>query len=97
MCVLIEGSERSMHALGYCFNTLCRANSELFSSSYRNLSTRHSLIVGMCAFVPSTLESKFNTPLVLELCIRWKLFYSEKKESKWKKVYYRHHPYIYKI
>jgi hypothetical protein len=74
-----------MHALGYCFNTLCRENSELFSSSYRHLSTRHSLIVSMCAFVPSTLESKFNTQLVLKLCIRWKLFYSKKRNQNEKK------------
>lgn len=85
-----------MRALGYCFNTLCRENTELFSSSYRHLSMRRSLTVSMCAFVPSTLESKFSTALVLKLCIRWELFYSKKKKGT-KNVYYRLHSHIFKI
>jgi hypothetical protein len=68
-----------MHELGYCFNTLCRENSELFSSSYRHLSMRRSLTVSMCVLrsFDARIQIQYSTCLEIVHSLETILF--EKK------------------
>jgi hypothetical protein len=78
MCVLIEGA-----------NAACMHSATVSTHSAVRIVNYSALVIVICpidtpslltcvTFVPSALESKFNTAIVLQSCIRWELFYSKK-------------------